>query len=44
MIGGWAWNVVGPRFMPWIGLSFVLASLACSYFGERAAKREVVSS
>jgi len=37
-LGGWAWTLVGPRYMPWIGLCFILASLGCSYFGERAAK------
>jgi predicted MFS family arabinose efflux permease len=36
-IGASAWNVVEPRFMPWVGLVFVLAALACSMLGERAA-------
>jgi MFS transporter, DHA1 family, inner membrane transport protein len=39
-IGASAWNVVAPRFMPWVGLIFVLAALACSMLGERAAQRE----
>ncbi len=38
MIGASAWNPVGPRFMPWIGLSFIVASLGCSYLGERAVR------
>jgi MFS transporter, DHA1 family, inner membrane transport protein len=42
MLGASAWNLVGPRYLPWIGLSFVLASLACSVMGERAAGRERV--
>ncbi len=40
MIGASAWNLVGPRFMPWIGFAFIVASLGCSYCGERAARRE----
>jgi predicted MFS family arabinose efflux permease len=40
MLGASAWDLVGPRFLPWIGLSFVLASLACSILGERAAAKE----
>jgi MFS transporter, DHA1 family, inner membrane transport protein len=39
-IGASAWNVVAPRYMPWVGLVFVLAALACSVLGERAAGRE----
>jgi predicted MFS family arabinose efflux permease len=39
-IGASAWNVVAPRFMPWVGLIFVLAALACSMLGERAASKE----
>jgi predicted MFS family arabinose efflux permease len=40
MLGATAWNLVGPRFLPWIGLLFVLASLVCSVLGERAAAKE----
>jgi predicted MFS family arabinose efflux permease len=39
-IGASAWTVVAPRFMPWVGLIFVLAALGCSVLGERAAGRE----
>jgi predicted MFS family arabinose efflux permease len=39
-IGASAWNVVAPRFMPWVGLIFVLAALGCSMLGERAAGTE----
>jgi predicted MFS family arabinose efflux permease len=39
-IGASAWNVVAPRFMPWVGLILVLAALACSMLGERAAEKE----
>ena len=39
-IGASAWNVVPPRFMPWVGFVFVLGALACSMLGERAARRE----
>jgi MFS transporter, DHA1 family, inner membrane transport protein len=39
-IGASAWNVVAPRYMPWVGLVFVLAALGCSVLGERAAGRE----
>jgi predicted MFS family arabinose efflux permease len=42
-IGASAWNVVAPRFMPWVGLIFVLAALACSVLGERAARRTRVA-
>lgn len=44
MLGASAWNLVGPQFMSWIGLVFILASLACSYFGERAARGEALAS
>jgi len=40
MLGASAWDLVGPRFLPWIGLSFVLVSLVCSILGERAAAKE----
>jgi predicted MFS family arabinose efflux permease len=39
-IGSKAWTVIPPRFMPWVGLVFVVAALACSMLGERAATRE----
>jgi predicted MFS family arabinose efflux permease len=39
-LGGTAWAVVGPRYMAWIGLVFICASLACSIWGERAVQRE----
>lgn len=39
MLGASAWDFVGPRFLPWVGLAFVLASLACSILGERAAAK-----
>jgi predicted MFS family arabinose efflux permease len=42
MLGASAWELAGPRFLPWIGFLFVAASLACSYYGERAATREQV--
>jgi MFS transporter, DHA1 family, inner membrane transport protein len=38
MLGSLGWNWFGPRFLPWLGLVFVLASVACSVYGERAAK------
>jgi predicted MFS family arabinose efflux permease len=41
-IGAAAWPVVPPRFMPWVGLVFVLAALACSVLGERAARKAAV--
>jgi predicted MFS family arabinose efflux permease len=37
-IGASAWTVVAPRFMPWVGFTFVVAALGCSMMGERAAK------
>jgi MFS transporter, DHA1 family, inner membrane transport protein len=36
MLGATAWILVGPRYLPWIGLLFVLASIVCSNVGERA--------
>ena len=39
-IGASAWTMVAPRFMPWVGFVFVIAALACSMLGERAAVRE----
>jgi MFS transporter, DHA1 family, inner membrane transport protein len=41
-IGAAAWPIVPPRFMPWVGLVFVLAALGCSVLGERAASKTVV--
>jgi predicted MFS family arabinose efflux permease len=38
-IGASAWTRVEPRFMPWVGFVFVVAALACSMMGERAAQR-----
>lgn len=37
-LGATAWTLVGPRYMTWIGLVFVLASFMCSMLGERAAR------
>ncbi|MGH8179218.1 MAG: MFS transporter [Steroidobacter sp.] len=42
-IGASAWTMVAPRFMPWVGFIFVVAALACSVFGEQAARRETAS-
>jgi MFS transporter, DHA1 family, inner membrane transport protein len=42
-IGASAWTIVAPRFMPWVGLVLVVAALACSMLGERAATRERVT-
>jgi MFS transporter, DHA1 family, inner membrane transport protein len=39
LFGVTAWELVGPRYMPWVALIFVLASLLCSRLGERAASR-----
>jgi predicted MFS family arabinose efflux permease len=38
-LGGSAWNWVKPQYLPWLGLIFLCASLACSVLGERAAKK-----
>jgi Arabinose efflux permease len=37
-IGASAWTMLEPRFMPWVGFVFVVAALACSMLGERAAR------
>jgi predicted MFS family arabinose efflux permease len=37
-LGATAWIVVGPRYMPWVGLLFMLASFVCSKLGERAVR------
>jgi len=37
-IGATAWTLIAPRYMPWIGLVFVLGALACSVNGESAAR------
>jgi predicted MFS family arabinose efflux permease len=36
-IGAKAWTIVTPRYMAWVGFLFVVAALACSMLGERAA-------
>jgi MFS transporter, DHA1 family, inner membrane transport protein len=38
-MGATAWTLVPPRFVPWAGLVFVAAALACSMRGEAAARR-----
>ena len=38
-IGARARTMLEPRFMPWVGCVFVVAALACSMLGERAAER-----
>lgn len=43
-LGATAWTLVGPRYMPWIGLVFVLASLLCSRLGERRQHRGAVAA
>ena len=43
-IGSSAWTVLAPRYMPWAGLIFVVAALACSVRGERAAVAAASSS
>ncbi|GFE80755.1 MFS transporter [Steroidobacter agaridevorans] len=42
-IGATAWPLVPPRFMSWVGFVFVVAALACSVLGDRAAKRETIA-
>ncbi|HEY8540021.1 MAG TPA: MFS transporter [Steroidobacteraceae bacterium] len=42
-IGATAWTLIAPRFMPWVGLVFVLAALGCSYLGEKAARRQLAA-
>ena len=37
-IGATAWTLMSPRFIPWVGLIFIVAALACSVRGERAAR------
>ena len=39
-IGASAWTMVAPRFMPWVGLIFVLGALGCSVLGEKASREE----
>lgn len=43
-IGATAWTLVPARFMSWVGFVFVVAALACSVIGERAAQREAVAT
>lgn len=38
-LGARAWSVVGPRYLPWVALILILASLGCSYLANRAAKK-----
>lgn len=39
-LGATAWILVGPRYMPWMGSLFMLASLVCSNLGERAIRAQ----
>ena len=43
-VGGRAWTVVGPRYLPWVALLLILASLACSYWANSEAKRAAKQS
>lgn len=36
-IGSAAWTMIEPRYLPWVGFLFIVAALACSYRGEKAA-------
>lgn len=38
-LGALALNLVGGRYMAWVSAVFILASLACSVLGERAARK-----
>jgi MFS transporter, DHA1 family, inner membrane transport protein len=38
-IGATAWTLMTPRFIPWVGLIFIVGALACSIRGERAARQ-----
>jgi MFS transporter, DHA1 family, inner membrane transport protein len=37
-IGSTAWTLLQPRYLPWVGLIFIVGALACSYRGEKAAR------
>lgn len=43
-LGATAWVLAGPRYMPWCGLLFVLASFVCSHWGERAANQQAAAT
>jgi len=43
-IGATAWTLVPPRFISWVGFVFVIAALACSVLGERAARKEILAT
>lgn len=38
-LGSYAWGWVGGRFLPWLAVLFMLGSMACSYWADRAARR-----
>lgn len=38
-IGSAAWPLIQPRFMPWVGMVFIVAALICSVRGEGAVRR-----
>jgi len=37
-LGAVAIDIVGPRYMAWVAVVFILGSLTCSILGERAAR------
>ncbi len=37
-IGATVWTLLPPRFIPWVGLLFIVAALVCSVRGEKAAR------
>lgn len=37
-IGSTAWTLIAPRFLPWVGLLFIIAALVCSVRGEKASR------
>jgi predicted MFS family arabinose efflux permease len=43
-IGSTAWTLLPPRFMPWVGFTFILLALLCSYRGEAAVRRQLAAT
>jgi predicted MFS family arabinose efflux permease len=44
LLGAGAINIVGPRYMAWVSVIFILLALACSVIADKASKRSITNT
>jgi predicted MFS family arabinose efflux permease len=44
LLGAGAINIVGPRYMAWIAVIFILLALACSVIADKASKQSITTT